>query len=123
VGIMSRRRGGQPARRLPRADTLAGEREPTPPRRVVVDVPDDAQAARGPDPGARVAELESCQAGTGGRAGGPAAGTGDGLRHALARSRGRYDGRTLTPCAGYVTPESATHDAMLVHGASGGSLG
>lgn len=31
------------------ADTLEGEREPTPPKRETVDAPDDAQAALGPD--------------------------------------------------------------------------
>ena len=89
----------------------------------MVDVPDDAQAALGPDLGARVAELESCQGGTGGRAGGPAAGTGDGLRHALSRSPGEVRRRALTAYAGCVTPEAATHDALLAHGTSGGSLG
>ena len=89
----------------------------------MVDVPDDAQAALGPDLGARVAELEAARAGLEAERAA--------LRQELATAkdrrsrvrRGRYDGGTLTAYAGCVTPKSATHDALLAHGTSGGSLG
>ena len=87
----------------------------------MVDVPDDAQAAVGPDLGARVAELESCQGGTGGRAGGPAAGTADGPEHAAVQAQAL--GPQVTSYVGCVAPESATRDAMLAHGTGGGVLG
>lgn len=73
-------------RRRPRADTLAGEREPTQPRFGIVNMPDDAQGGLRPGMRRTSGQTGSCHVETGSRAGGPA-GTGDGLRHALARSR------------------------------------